>query len=659
MSGNAILIKINSRIIGTIFALTLLIPSNIGINFYGINFEDLPLIFVFLYLLVEKVYKFEFKKFDRVFFIFIFFFVLYTSFLVEEIKILNQTNLRFYFYFTLSYLCVDYFKKNNNKVLEFFEPLSIVMIANFVLILFQISLPGNIDGWISNNTNSTNIFVSGRLGGFQGGGPNVIGIFCAIYSLICFYKLFAADDSKKYLIENKTNTFLLILSLINLLFTFSRGSFLALVVGLLSLLIFTEKYSRRFKYKIVITATLFGVIAMFLFPSIFLKESNRTFLNSLGLQNTELFTGVGGGNYIKSVYKDYLITLEEDVLIDQFNISYTDSDYKLKSDESVTYSSTPVEGYLKLKFDYRDNLLPRSIISFFYSDDGVKWKQLGSNHTNGLIIDLIENDSYFEVGGWGDGQSPGGQQLSGFLNKVIIQNDDYKREFTFSKSNRDKDYYLLTPELRNEYENSVGYRNNSIRLDRPRDYWVALPNEVNLSGKDFEIVVFLDLDSVPKGHETLFSQSSIFRLNEEFNDQSWKWSIIDGRMYFFWIEEVISGYANFVGGQSLRSGKLISNDGKFDSIISSFSLSQYDEITTSHNGFLTMAVEYGLFLILLILIFIIYLIIRNYNKENVAELAIFLMLLTQNITNDLIYAPDVAIYFWIVPFYFLANNLED
>ena len=659
MSGNAILMKINSRIIGTIFAFTLLIPSNIGINFYGINLEDLPLIFVFLYLLVEKINNFELKKFDRVFFIFIFFFVLYTSFLVEDIKIFNQTNLRFYFYFTLSYLCVDYFKKNNNKVLEFFEPLSIVMIANFVLILFQISLPGTIDGWISNNTNSTNIFVSGRLGGFQGGGPNVIGIFCAIYSLICFYKLFAADDSKKYLIENKPNTFLLLLSLINLLFTFSRGSFLALVVGFFSLLIFTEKYNRRFKYKIMITTTLFGVIAIFLFPSIFLKESNRTFLNSLGIQNTELFTGVGGGNYIKSVYKDYLITLEEDVLIDQFNISYTESDYKLKSDESVTYSSTPVEGYLKLKFDYRDNLLPRSIISFFYSDDGVKWKQLGSNHTNGLIIDLIENDSYFEVGGWGDGQSPGGQQLSGFLNKVIIQNDDYKREFTFSKSNRDKDYYLLTPELRNEYENSVGYRNNSIRLDRPRDYWVALPNEVNLSGKDFEIVVFLDLDSVPKGHETLFSQSSIFRLNEEFNDQSWKWSIIDGRMYFFWIEEVISGYTNFVGGQSLRSGKLISNDGKFDSIISSFSLSQYDEITTSHNGFLTMAVEYGLFLILLILIFIIYLIIRNYNKENVAELAIFLMFLTQNITNDLIYAPDVAIYFWIVPFYFLANNLKD
>ena len=659
MSGNAKLIKINSRFIGTIFALTLLIPANVGLNFYGINLEDLPLIFVFFYLFIKKIKNYENKKFDRAFFIFIFFFVIYTSFLVDEVKIFNQTNLRFYFYFTLTYLCVDFLKKNNDEILNFFEPLSIVMIANFVLILFQIPLAGNIDGWISNNTNSMNIFTNGRLGGFQGGGPNVIGIFCALYSLICVYKLFTANDSKKYLFENKTNTFLLMVSLINLLFTFSRGSFLALVVGLFSLLIFTEKYSRSFKYKIVITATLLGVITIYMFPSIFLKESNRSFLNSLGIQNTEIFTGVGGGNYIKSVYKDYLITLEEDILIDQFNISYSDSDYKSKSVEDNTSLSTPVKGYLKLKFDYQDNFLPRSMISFFYSDDEVIWNQLGSSHTSGVIIDLIANDSYFEVGGWGDGQSPGGQHLSGFLNKVVIQTDDYVREFTFSKSKRDKDYYLLTPKLRNEYENIVEFKDNSIRLDRPREYWVALPNEINLSGKDFEIILHLDLDSIPKGHETLFSQSSILRLNEEFNDQSWRWSIIDGRMYFFWIEEVISGYSNFLGGQSLRSGKLISKDGKFDSIISDFSLSQYDEITTSHNGFLTMAVEYGLVLIMLILIPVSYFIIRNYNKDNQPEIVIFLMFLVQNLTNDLVYAPDVAIYFWIVPIYFMANTLED
>ena len=149
------------------------------------------------------------------------------------------------------------------------------------------------------------------------------------------------------------------------------------------------------------------------------------------------------------------------------------------------------------------------------------------------------------------------------------------------------------------------------------------------------------------------------RLNEEFNDQSWKWSIIDGRMYFFWIEDVIFGYSNFVGGQSLRSGKLVSNDGKFDSIITNFSLSQYDEITTSHNGFLTMAVEYGLFLIILILISIFYLIVKNYNKSNESEVTILLMFVTQNLTNDLVYSPDVAIYFWIIPFYFLSNILKD
>ena len=72
-----------------------------------------------------------------------------------------------------------------------------------------------------------------------------------------------------------------------------------------------------------------------------------------------------------------------------------------------------------------------------------------------------------------------------------------------------------------------------------------------------------------------------------------------------------------------------------------------------------MAVEYGLVVILLILIPIIYFIIRNYNKDNQPEIIILLMFLVQNLTNDLVYAPDVAIYFWIVPIYFMANTLED
>jgi hypothetical protein len=72
-----------------------------------------------------------------------------------------------------------------------------------------------------------------------------------------------------------------------------------------------------------------------------------------------------------------------------------------------------------------------------------------------------------------------------------------------------------------------------------------------------------------------------------------------------------------------------------------------------------MAVEYGSFLILLILIFVVFLIMRNFNKSNKLEIALVLMFLVQNTTNDLVYAPDVAIYFWIVPFYFLSSVFKD
>ena len=130
-------------------------------------------------------------------------------------------------------------------------------------------------------------------------------------------------------------------------------------------------------------------------------------------------------------------------------------------------------------------------------------------------------------------------------------------------------------------------------------------------------------------------------------------------MYFFWIDNVTSGYSNYLGGQSLRSGKLISVNGNFDSVISEFSLSQYDEITTSHNGFLTMAVEYGFVITFLIVIFIVYLLYKNLYQNNQLEISIFLMLLTQNLTNDIIYSPDIAIYFWILPSFFLSKVLKD
>ena len=303
------------------------------------------------------------------------------------------------------------------------------------------------------------------------------------------------------------------------------------------------------------------------------------------------------------------------------------------------------------------------MISFYHSTNGETWSQVGSDHTSGLVIDLIKNDSFFEVGGWGDGQSPGESYLDGYIKKIIIKTTDKKFEYFLTNENRDTEYFVYLPKSINFYDNrndgKIVFTEDGIKLKRPRSYWVAIPNKTDISKKDFEIIIQLKINNIPKGNETLFSQSSIINSSKLVNNQSWKWSIIDGRMYFFWIDDVTSGYSNFVGGQSLRSGKLIVESGEFNSTISNFSLSQYDEITTSHNGFLTMAVEYGLFPIVILIILLFSLIIKNLNNRNQLELAILVALLTQNLTNDLLYSPDVAIYFWIIPILFLANITKD
>ena len=657
-----IMSKINSRLIGSIFAITLLIPPNYGLNFYGINFEDIPLIGIFLILLLNKLMNLNLDRFDKSFLTFFLTFVIYTSFFMKEINLLNQTNLRFYFYFALTYLCVDYLRKNNFNIIEIFQPLVLVMIANFVLIIFQIELPGTIDGWISNNTDSTNPLTSGRLGGFQGGGPNVIGIICAISSLICIYNITQSNSFKKNIFEDKLNSFFLIISLFNLYLTFSRGSYLAFVVGLLIILLFSNSIKKKSKIYLSIGTLGISLIAIFLFPSIFLKQSNRGYLSSIAIINIETFNGTGGGNYIKEVYKDYLVTLDDDTLIDKFDIEYSANQKKDIKQSNDDNSENPVEGYLKMKFDYRDNILPRSVVSFFFSNTGNDWVQIGSNHTSGVIIDLFDNSSFFEVGGWADGQSPGGSYLDGFINDLTIEVEDSTFNYYFTEANRDSSYFIFLPASKEYYDNrndgKIVFKDNGLKLKRPRSYWIAIPNETTLSGKDFEITLNLQLNNIPKGNETLFSQSSILKIDEKENNQSWKWSIVDGKMYFFWVDDIQSGYSNFLGGQSLRSGQLIADDGKFNTIISEFSLSQFDEITTSHNGFLTMAVEYGLIVVILILLLIFYSIFSNFKKTYDILLAIFFMLLTQNLTNDLVYAPDVAIYFWLIPLFLFEKSLR-
>ena len=271
---------------------------------------------------------------------------------------------------------------------------------------------------------------------------------------------------------------------------------------------------------------------------------------------------------------------------------------------------------------------------------------------------MKENNSYFEVGGYADGQSPGDMYLRGIIQKLNINSDDFKLEAIFKESARDTDYFIFLPasdrNFDNRNEGGVKYEENGLKLIKPRSYWIGIPNSYNLSAKDFEVVLKVKFDEIPNGNQTLFSQSSILYAN----DQSWKWSIIDGKMYFFWIEDLMSGYSNFVGGMSMRSAELISNNGVFDSKISEFSLGQYDEITTSHNGFLTMGVEYGLFPVIILFSCICYLMLINFKEHFRLESVLMVMLIIQNFTNDLIYAPDVAIYFWLIPIYFLKKSIS-
>jgi len=649
------------KLVGYTFAISLLIPPNVGLNIMGLNFEDLPLIFLFgylFYLKLDDYKKNNLDKFDIYFLIFLSVFILYTNIFVENRGIFNQTNLRFYFYFFLSFIVVSICDSEKNKIEKIFEPLSLVMVINLFIILTKFEINGNLNGWISNNTAGINPFTSGRLGGLQGGGPNVIGIICAISALVYLFKIINSEVSDMSLKSNKFNLFIILISLLNLYLTYSRGSYLALGVGFLILLLATDSIKKQNKLYFVISMSVLTLIFVYINPSIFLKQTNRGFLNELGFNNASLIQGTGGGNYIKSVYKEYLVTLDDKTLLDEFNITYSASE-KNTNKKLLENTEGPVDGgFLKLDFIYRDNYLPRSVISFHYSNNGTQWEQIGFDHTNGTVINLIQNDSYFEVGGWGDGQSNDDSYLDGVINEVEIKTEASINRYKFPKYKRGIDYFVLTPKLRNVYRGDLKYSESGIQLERPRDYWLALPNYVDLSKKDFSIVVGLDIDEIPKGNETIFSQSSILRLNEEFNDQSWKWSIVDGRMYFFWIENVDNGYSNYLGGQSLRSGKLISLDGKFQSIMSDFNISQYDEITTSHNGFLTMSVEYGILPVVFLLLSFLYLVFNNLNRNYLFEHIIFAMFLIQNLTNDLIYSPDIAIYFWIVPVYFLKNILR-
>ena len=100
------ILKSKEHILGTLLSISLLIPPNFGLNFNGINLEDIPLFVTLLFLIYENVNKKYYQQqsqFDMFFYIFFVIFVIYTTFLSSQnFETFNKINIRFYAYILLS-----------------------------------------------------------------------------------------------------------------------------------------------------------------------------------------------------------------------------------------------------------------------------------------------------------------------------------------------------------------------------------------------------------------------------------------------------------------------------------------------------------------------------------------------------------------------------
>ena len=306
-----------------------------------------------------------------------------------------------------------------------------------------------------------------------------------------------------------------------------------------------------------------------------------------------------------------------------------------------------IEGFIKFKFDKRDNILPRSIISFYTSQDGDNWDMVGYERTSGAIINLNKNSAYIEIGGHSDGQSFGNTFLDSTIKEVNITSNNKSKNVIFTKNNLNKDYFVFKPNQVNSYNANITYENNGIKLFRPNKYWLAIENNLDFS-EDFEIVIHLSFPEIPQLRQTLISNTSI--INGQV--QSWKLETDDGRLFFSWADsEGVFLDTNNIGDKSLRSGVIIQQSGQLlntsPPIVDPSFLSQ---LTTAHNGYLTFSVEFGLMFSILFYVIIAFGMIKALsfiNSSNIFPYLAMVMFLLQNITNDMIYSPDMFVLFLV------------
>ena len=292
-----------------LLALSLIIPPNIG-KILIFEYSDVPIVLFFILALVSasKINRSHEKTDNFWLFLILFLFALFI------ILGFNTTTLRFIFYISIGFLIKKNSKYIENKDLEiFFLPLWFVSILNFSSFVLGYSLLNNSIGWITNYSDTSNIFLSGRLSGFQGSGPNVAGTIFGFFVIISFY--FYRNLKKKYFL------ILIYLNLFLFFITYSRGSYASLLA--ISLIFILLKI-KVLKYRVIYITGIFSTFVVLLYfgPSDYiLKENDRSLLANIAISNIELSNGVGGGQYVEKIYEPYLLSVNPQLLEENLDIT--------------------------------------------------------------------------------------------------------------------------------------------------------------------------------------------------------------------------------------------------------------------------------------------------------------------------------------------------
>ena len=342
---------------GSLFFCSFLIPANI----YSLLFFDLSEIV----LIISLIYNLSMSRYQlKTFFVkkvfinniwtlvilslgFIFIVSRFDLFIV---RLIFFTFIGFSIYILLS--GSDFYQKE-----LFILPSIFLLIVNLIISIFQISLIDNSYGWILFNIENPNFFQAGRLSGLQGSGPNVAG---AMFALLFIIYLAHYHKTKKivYFISSLVSIFLVLI-------TYSRGSYLAIFLSTILFFVIKDfSFNKVAKYFFIILIP-FVLFLYFGNSQIFLKESDRGYLNNIAVDNLKLISGLGGGNYVEEIYGNYLLSINPEILESSLNIVLND----------VELGITPEE--------YRD-----SGINFFMGTSGSGYELL----QNSFIVDECEYD---------------------------------------------------------------------------------------------------------------------------------------------------------------------------------------------------------------------------------------------------------------------------